>query len=258
MKPRTDRMEPVFSQLTSEPGEELHPSLSPDGEWIVYASKASGNWDIYQRRVGGQTFFNLTKDSSAADTHPAFSPDGKKIAFRSERDDGGIFVMGATGESVRRLTDFGYFPAWSPDGLSLACSTDLFEDPEALSQAGSELWVVDVATGEKRLVSEEAARQPQWSPNGHRIAYWSSRGGVRDIWTIGGWWIRGPGDRGSVYRLESRVVAGRKVSLLFQRPGRNVQHLARADRRSIGQDPGPGRARHGRRGKRRAVAFDRS
>ena len=24
--------------------------------------------------------------------------------------------MGATGEAVRRLTDFGYDPAWSPDG----------------------------------------------------------------------------------------------------------------------------------------------
>ena len=184
MKPRTDKMEPVFSQLTSERGEELHPSLSSDGEWIVYASEASGNWDIYQRRVGGQTFFNLTKDSLAADTHPAFSPDGKRIAFRSERDGGGVFVMGATGESVRRLTDFGYFPTWSPDGLSLACSTDPFEDPQGLSQVGSELWVVAVATGEKRLVSAEAARQPQWSPNGHRIAYWSAPGGVRDIWTI--------------------------------------------------------------------------
>ena len=33
-------------------------------------------------------------------TQPAFSPDGERIAFRSSRDGGGIFLMGATGESV--------------------------------------------------------------------------------------------------------------------------------------------------------------
>lgn len=184
LRSRPESMEPTFTQLTSLPGLELFPSLSPDGESFVYASKASGNWDIYQQRVGGRTSFNLTKDSTEDDSQPAFSPDGKQIAFRSERDRGGIFLMGATGESVRRLTDFGYFPAWSPDGRYLACSTDPFEDPQALSTVASQLWVVAVGTGDKRLLSDESARQPQWSPNGHRIAFWSSPGGVRDIWTI--------------------------------------------------------------------------
>jgi Tol biopolymer transport system component len=31
--------------------------------------------------------------------------------------------MGATGESVRRLTNFGYNPAWSPDGKEIAWAT---------------------------------------------------------------------------------------------------------------------------------------
>ena len=60
--------------------------------------------------------FNLTKDSPADDTQPAFSPDGERIAFRSEREGGGIFLMGATGESVIRVSDLGYSPSWSPDG----------------------------------------------------------------------------------------------------------------------------------------------
>ena len=54
----------------------------------------------------------------------AFSPDGELIAFRSEREGGGIFLMGATGESVRRLTDFGYEPAWSPDGKEIVYATE--------------------------------------------------------------------------------------------------------------------------------------
>ncbi len=83
----------------------------------------AGNWDIYIQRVKGGDAINLTADSGISDTQPSFSPDGEWIAFRSERDDGGIFIMGATGESVRRLTDFGYNPIWYPDGRSILCET---------------------------------------------------------------------------------------------------------------------------------------
>ena len=32
--------------------------------------------------------------------------------------------MGAMGESVRRLTDFGYDPAWSPDDDQIVVATE--------------------------------------------------------------------------------------------------------------------------------------
>ena len=178
----------TFAQLTDQPGTELFPSLSPDGKSVVYASKASGNWDLYLQRVGGKNPVNLTADSTADETQPAFSPDGERIAFRSERERGGIFVMGATGESVKRLTDFGYHPAWSPDGREVAFATHNIEDPSDRSLERSDIWIVNAATGEKRQLTGEAigdAAQPQWSPTGARLAYWSKRkGGQRDLWTI--------------------------------------------------------------------------
>jgi Novel STAND NTPase 1/WD40-like Beta Propeller Repeat len=142
-----------FDQVTSEAGQESYPSLSPDEAFVVYAKLASGNWDIFRRRLGGRRAFNLTEDSGADDIEPAFSPDGEQIAFRSERDGGGIYLMGATGESVRRLTDFGYNPGWSPDGRRLVISTQKFTHP-LIGPAGDvrQLWTVDVATGDKRLV----------------------------------------------------------------------------------------------------------
>jgi Tol biopolymer transport system component len=177
-----------FTQLTDQPGQELHPSLSPDGKVLIYAGRPSDDWDIYWQRVGGRNPRNLTENSPSDDTQPAFSPDGEQIVFRSERDRGGIFVMGATGESARRLTDFGYFPAWSPDGREVAVSTDMFVDPSVRSPGLSFVWVVDVATGEKRRLTDEKtgdAAQPAWSPSGARIAYWGKhKGGQRDIWTI--------------------------------------------------------------------------
>jgi Tol biopolymer transport system component len=172
-----------FSQLTDRPGEELTPSLSPDAKSFVYTSPMMGNWDIYLQRVGGQNPVNLTKASTAHDTQPAYSPDGEQIAFRSERDGGGIFLMEATGENVKRLTDFGYNPAWSPDGKEIACAIDAANPTGRF--IGSQLWVVNVTTGQKRSLPISDAVQPAWSPHGHRIAYWGvHQGGQRDLWTI--------------------------------------------------------------------------
>jgi Tol biopolymer transport system component len=177
-----------FAQLTDQPGPEYFPSLSPDGKSLVYASYASGNWDVYLQRVGGKNPVNLTKDSAADDTQPAFSPDGERIAFRSEREGGGIFVMGATGESVKRLTDSGFNPAWSPDGKEVACAEEsIVTTPGSRWIGNSRIWAVDVTTGKKRTVMTGDGTQPNWSPNGHRIALCGKRiegGGYRDIWTI--------------------------------------------------------------------------
>jgi serine/threonine protein kinase len=93
-----------FTQLTTEPGVEWFPSLSPDGKWVVYGGDAGGHRHIFLRGVGAQNPFDLTKDSPGDDDQPAFSPDGERIAFRSSREGGGIFVMGRTGEGVRRAT----------------------------------------------------------------------------------------------------------------------------------------------------------
>jgi Tol biopolymer transport system component len=172
-------------QLTNTAGPEFFPNLAVDGRSFIYASRASGNWDIYWQRVGGKNPVNLTKDSAADETQPAYSPDGNFIAFRSERTPSGIYIMEATSENVRRVSDFGFSPAWSPDGKELVVS---IATPEVSvrSSIPSALWIINVESGVKRLLTEGDAVQPSWSPNGDRIAYWGLRpgGGQRDIWTI--------------------------------------------------------------------------
>ena len=91
-----------FAPLTTQPGVEDSPGLSPDGMWVVYAGETEGDRDIFLQGVGGRPPINLTADSGAEDAQPAFSPDRTQIAFCSRREEGGIFVMGATGESARR------------------------------------------------------------------------------------------------------------------------------------------------------------
>ena len=176
---------PTAEQLTFQAGAESAARLSPDGKTFLFVSEAAGNTDVYVQRVDGRNATNLTADSPAADRQPAFSPDGSRIAFRSEREGGGIFLMGATGESVRRLTDFGFDPAWSPDGKTIAVAGEPVEDPLARN-AVSKLWLVDSETGERRLLTEGDAVQPSFSPSGRQIAYWGLPigSGQRDLWTV--------------------------------------------------------------------------
>jgi eukaryotic-like serine/threonine-protein kinase len=178
----------TFQQLTDRAGVETMPTLSPDGKTLVYMSTASGNADLYSLRVGGRTSVLLTPDSPDDDVEPAFSPDGERIAFRSTRDGGGIFIMNASGESVRRLTSSGFNPAWSPDGREIAIAPTGFAYPtDHPGTIGQGFVAIDVATARTRPISNATdALQPAWSPHGTRIAYWGLRGhtGQRDIWTI--------------------------------------------------------------------------
>jgi serine/threonine protein kinase len=174
----------IFARLTDLPGIEEQPSLSPSGDYFVYVKTVNGNKDIFLQRPGGAPR-NLTADSPADDSEPAYSPDGNQIAFRSERNGGGIYLMGSTGESVRRLTETGYDPAWSPDGKEIVYATAPGDDPRKWS-AQSRLWRAEVGTPRRRLVANAEGTQPSWSPNGKRIAYWSvpPGSGQRVVWTL--------------------------------------------------------------------------
>ena len=174
----------TFTQLTYHSGEESHPTVSPDGKMFAFVRESGGQRDIFLQRIGGQSAINLTSDSTSDDHQPAFSPDGSLIAFRSERDGGGLFIMGATGESVRRITDRGYDPAWSPDGKEIVFSAQPTVDASVVYGTPN-AFIVDIATGSTRLAyGGNDVMQPTWSPDGQRFAFWSVKAGQRDLFTI--------------------------------------------------------------------------
>ncbi len=173
-----------MTKLTDDTGIEGWPSLSSDGLSMVYFSQRGGDTNIHTRRVDGLNATNLTAEYSSNDYSPTLSPDGQTIAFNSDRDGGGIFVMGATGETPRRLTDSGFNPAWSPDGERLVYATELVLGPFGRTTISS-LWTVDVKTGESQQLFVGDAVQPNWSPSGQRIAYWNVvSSGQRDLFTV--------------------------------------------------------------------------
>jgi Tol biopolymer transport system component len=174
-----------FRQLTALPGGEGQVAIAADGQSFAYVKKVDGQTDIFVQRVDGRNPILVTSGCKEDDEFPAFSPDGRRIAFHSSCAGGGLFVMGATGESVRKITDFGFSPSWSPDGREIVVVTEKLLIPWGRISL-SELWAVDVETGTRRRISEHDAMQPSWSPDGKRIAFWGLRPdtSTRDIWTV--------------------------------------------------------------------------
>ncbi|MBS1796486.1 MAG: PD40 domain-containing protein [Acidobacteria bacterium] len=165
-------------QLTDSLAVESYPSLAPDGQSLLFSMVQEGNEDIFWQRIGGKNPVNLTANSKAGDSMPAFSPDGRLIAFRSERSPGGIYLMEATGENVRRLADTGFHPTWSPDGKRIAVSDRPSIHHTLHTLPNSSLSVIDVETGARQpLDTRGDAIMPSWSPHGNRIAYWFVREG---------------------------------------------------------------------------------
>ena len=174
-----------FERVTSEPGVERSPALSPDGETLAYVRSVDGRQRIFVQRVGSDRAIDLSAESPADDLDPVFSPDGLLVAFRSQRDGGGLFVMGPLGESVRRVTDGGHAPDFTPDGKELVFAEHPAWSP--LVRTGeSRVLAVELATGKTRLVAGPDAVEPAVSPHGLRVAFWSAEaaeGGRRDVHT---------------------------------------------------------------------------
>ena len=165
-----------ISRVTTEPGLELDPAISPDGRAIAYAGGFPGQLRIYVRQIAAGRSVELTEDiTGGSQRSPQWSPDGSRIVFqasvppviretlmRSMR----LFQVPALGGTASRVAvqapaSFAVGPSWSPDGTQIAFG------------GGGGIYVIpaDHAEAPRLLIAGYGLHTPRWSPDGSKLAY---------------------------------------------------------------------------------------
>ena len=149
----------------------VDPTLSLDGKLLAYASdrRSQGDLNIWVQQLAGGAPIQLTKHA-ADDFGPSFSSDGSQIVFRSDRDDGGIYVVSALGGNPRRVAGAGSGPRFSPDGVSISFSRG---EKDTANQFYNRIYVVLASGGPAQRVKINLARSqaPVWSPDGKYLLF---------------------------------------------------------------------------------------
>jgi len=174
-------------RLTSPPQGttgDYFPAFSPDGKRLAFARAMSFSaTDLYVMQLADGALKRLTFDGLTIDGL-AWAADGREIIFSSRR--GGSFNslwrIASRGGTPERVSAFGedvISPAVSHDGSHLAYTRQL-DDMNIWS------WTLDakgaVTAKAPLIASTFRDSDPDYSPDGRRIAFTSGRNGSFGIW----------------------------------------------------------------------------
>jgi Tol biopolymer transport system component len=153
-----------LERLTADAAADQSPSLSADGNTLVFESNRAGNFHIWRKDLRSRKETVLTMTSSAENA-PVISPDGTQVAYMCVQDrKPGICVLSLRDGTADRIFDnYGVTSDWSQDGRSI------------LFRAGSEsVGLLDTVSRKTSVLlgnEKHAAFNSRLSPDGRWIAF---------------------------------------------------------------------------------------
>jgi Tol biopolymer transport system component/tetratricopeptide (TPR) repeat protein len=162
-------------QVTTLPGKEIQPALSPDGKWLAFVADQNDNQDIWVMPAAGGVAIPLTTHSGA-DYAPTWTPDSRALVFVSTRDDalGDLWWLSlrsfegeiAPSGRPQKLTNYqgaDDSPSVSPDGRQIAFASQ---------RDGKEnIWLLDREKNTVNQLTIDGGRQPVWLTDGRNILF---------------------------------------------------------------------------------------
>jgi TolB protein len=143
-------------------------AVSPDGQWIAFSSRQSGNPDLWIVNVKSKETRQITKNA-APDYEPRWHPDGSKIVFVSDRN-GNQDVFQVDIETLKEtpLASSMFnedYPSYSADGKKIVYTSGPFTNREVM--------VKDLVSGEVKQITRghRLTGAATFSPDGKKIAY---------------------------------------------------------------------------------------
>ncbi|MBN1342835.1 MAG: PD40 domain-containing protein [Phycisphaerae bacterium] len=164
----------AVTQLTDDPASDVQPQISPNGQWVAFASDRGGNWDIWITSIDGQSTQQLTK-SPKAEVHPSWSQDGQRLvycALNSQTKEWELWVLDLQQPGLQKYIGNGLFPRWSPKDDVI-----VYQRARARGKRWFGIWTLRLVNGEPRFPTEIASSDehaliaPAWTQNGERVVY---------------------------------------------------------------------------------------
>lgn len=165
--------------LTSDPGAELLPHVSPDGTRVAYGKliEETGLDRLFIRAVEPSQLVALAPNSEHShDIRPVWSPDGSRIAYeRITHEKCTLYIVAGLGGSEREVGDCEDFATayfdFAPDGQELVVGLR-----GGSAQSDLRITRLNIASGAKQALNYEHARgdqdlEPRYSPDGRWIAF---------------------------------------------------------------------------------------
>lgn len=177
-----DLKEGKIKSLIKGQGLNLIGGVSPDDKKIVLTMSRGDNPNIYIHELESGLLRRLT-DKYGVDGSPSFSPDGKYVTFVSNRSGNPqVYILNLDTNESRRLTKLNWTdtPQWSPSGEWIVFAG------RAASNHPIDIFLVDITGGQLRQLTSDSGdnEDPSWSPDGRFIAFTTTRGGKRQIYSM--------------------------------------------------------------------------